>query len=136
MATLVCEDVLRTFLLTSTDLTDLIDTKIYPDQAPQNVAMPYIVYFRISGQRVRSLDGPNRLIHPRLQYDVLAATRQEAKDIAAVFRNFLDGYQGDIGGLYAQKIEVSDDRDFFEEPIHGDEVGARGVSLDVMVWFH
>ena len=135
MATLVCEDQLRAFLIAEPTVNALIGAKIYPDNAPQGAALPYVTYFRASGPRVRSLKGPSGLSHPRIQLDVLAASRASAKAIASAIRNLVDGYRGAMGSLTVQTIRVENDMDFSEDPEHAGEQTIYGVSLDAIIWF-
>ena len=48
---------LRTYLLSKSDLTDLISTRLYYIKAIQDTELPYVVFYRVSGEDVYPILG-------------------------------------------------------------------------------
>jgi hypothetical protein len=51
---------------------------IRPDKAEQGDAAPYVIYQKVTGQRIKSLTGDSGLANPLFQFDVYATTRLSA----------------------------------------------------------
>lgn len=115
-------------------VTNIVGTKIYPQLAPQNAALPYVTYQRIDTPRLRSLDGPVGLASPRVQIDCWSARYKEAKQLGEAIRKMLDGFKGSYGGEVVQGVFLEDERDAFELPVHANEVGSHRVSQDYTIW--
>lgn len=81
------ETAVRTFLLTQSSVTDLVGTRIYPMQLPQNAQLPAIVYRRITTGHEETIDGSKGgLADARVQYDCYAVTHDQAHDVAEALR--------------------------------------------------
>lgn len=74
----------------------IVGDKVYPIEVPQGARPPWVVYFRVSGPRVRSLDGPSGLAQPRFQVECQGATADQARGLANAVRRALDGYRGTV----------------------------------------
>nr|WP_284700719.1 DUF3168 domain-containing protein [Robbsia betulipollinis] len=105
-------------------LQGLASGGVYPDQAPANVAAPYIVYQSVGGVDETSMDGFEGQQNSRMQIAVWSSTRIEAVEIM-------------------QKIL----RAMTAAPVRGKPVGAPvsvyedetklyGSRLDVSIWFN
>lgn len=62
---------------------------IRPDKAEQGDAAPYIIYQKVTGQRVKSLAGDSGLANPLFQFDVYAASRMTAATLRDEMRKAL-----------------------------------------------
>ena len=80
--------ILRTYLLTQTDLTDLVSTRIYCPRAPENAELPNITFFTRGG---RSTPYIPDLLSPSVQIDCWADDSIEARE---VYRALYDALQG------------------------------------------
>lgn len=56
--------------------------RVYPDQAPMETPLPYIVFTAVGGQPVSTLAGDNP-INVRMQFNVWSESRLEANDLMA-----------------------------------------------------
>lgn len=143
----IIEDELRAWLDALAVMT-AAGAKTYPwGEVPQNPSYPHLTYHRVSGQRMRTLKGPNGVSHPRIQLDVWARSYKTAKELAALVRVALDAWVGaEIAagrvprfvattGRILQAVIVHDESDAAEEPGHGDEVSEFRVTLDTQIWF-
>lgn len=130
----VIEQALVSLLAGDPAVSAMVEDRIYPETAPQGESRARLTYQRISGQRVKSLDGPTGLAGPRFQVDCWAATKAESIDLARAVEKALDGFKATVEGVEIQGIFMDDERDGQLAPAHGDEEGDRRVSLDFFIW--
>lgn len=97
---------LRAYLLTKADLTALIGTKIYPDEAPQGTALPYVTYIDVSDIKQHTHDGQLPDEQPIKQYTVYAATKSQSKVIAELIKAALKDQSGVFSGVTVQYITL------------------------------
>lgn len=71
--------------------TALVGDRIYPLQAPQETPLPFVVYQKISGGLLHTLQRTLPLVGPRLQIDSWAETYTTAKTVSINVRQALDG---------------------------------------------
>ncbi|MYZ44215.1 DUF3168 domain-containing protein [Schauerella aestuarii] len=64
-----------------TVLKGLVGNRAYPDIAPQNPVLPFIVYQQVGGQPINFLSGVPDKRNGRFQINVWAKTRSEAGSI-------------------------------------------------------
>lgn len=70
-------------LSTTTSITALVSTRIYPVAIPQAVAaFPTVVYTRIGGHRIFTLEGYTGLEDVDIQIDCCAVNYDGAKDLS------------------------------------------------------
>ena len=69
-------------LQSRTALTALVGQRIYYVNAPQDVQPPYVVFFKVSATRVRSLTASSHFVNSRFQFSIFSETYYEAKQIA------------------------------------------------------
>jgi len=80
--------ILRTYLLTQDDLTDLVGQRIYCPRAPENADLPNITFFTRGGRSTPYIpDMPS----PSVQIDCWADDSIEARE---VYRALYDALQG------------------------------------------
>jgi hypothetical protein len=132
------EQHLRTYLLSFPAVTDVVGTRIRPNHAAQEGdAYPYVIYHRVSNHRWRSTGGDVGVAQPRIQFDCYGDTYAKASSaraaIAGVIAGFTTPTSSGSGGVCLLSLRVEDERDDYEEPVHGEEIGEHVCSLDVMV---
>ncbi|MCG8670209.1 MAG: DUF3168 domain-containing protein [Pseudomonadales bacterium] len=64
------EQEIYTRLSAYTDLTDLVNTRIYPSQLPQNTTLPAITYRRVSSSRFSAMGADSGVVKGRFQFDI------------------------------------------------------------------
>jgi len=126
-------------LQTVTAVTDLVSTRIYPNHAPQAATMPYIVYNRISQQRIRHMTATAALRETRIQYDCIADDPMEARNVADALIAALDHTSGtwDSGGANQASIShayVDNNFADFDQPQDKSDVGTYRAVVDVVIW--
>ena len=104
---MIVENAIRSHLLAQAGLTALIADKLYYVTAPQNVAAPYVVFFKVSAVPVYSLSGESRLVNARFQFSIFAGSYLETKQIAAQIQLALqDKCNQVIGGAGGVNVSV------------------------------
>lgn len=79
-------------LKADTTLNTLVNGRIYPLIAPQNVARPYITYQVVAGRRLQCLKGNIYQGDFRFQIDVWGLTYSSVKAISEAVKNCLVGF--------------------------------------------
>tara|TARA_R110000868_G_scaffold23387_1_gene94409 strand:- start:9600 stop:9989 length:390 start_codon:yes stop_codon:yes gene_type:complete len=77
-------------LSTNTGVTNLVSTKIYPIEAPQTIAFPYIVFQAISNMPTNTKSGASTMDKTRIQVTIVAKKQSEIDSIGAAVRSALD----------------------------------------------
>jgi len=130
------EAALYSYLSGVSAVTALVSTRIYPGQAPEATAKPYIVHHRISGRRFPSVTGPSGMVRARIQIDIVAATRASALAVFEVLRNNLDGWrQATMVSEYVLSINLDDERSDIVAPTDGADPGTHRMTTDWIVLY-
>lgn len=103
------EEALTSYLLGYPGLAALIDDKLYPDELPQGIKLPTIIYSKISDVKDHTLVGQNRLESPMLQFTAFAETKTAARAIANQLKAALCDFQGMMSGLEVQYIKLENE---------------------------
>lgn len=126
-------------LSTDAAITAIVGTRIFPFSPPQKDSslsdFPRVTYFRVSGERGHSLDGPWGLTTVRLQVDSWALRYEMARALADAVRLSLDGYRGSIADVNVQGVFIDSEQDLTEPPQHAEEELVYRVTQDYRVMF-
>lgn len=106
------------------------DPRIYPEKAPMNATLPFLVWTEISGTGLSAQDGRAGYAQVRLQMSAYGAVIGDAILLREAVRLCLQGTQETIGGTYFQFFEVVDRRGLWD-----DQIKAYRRDLDLMVQF-
>lgn len=126
------EEALVARLLGATALTALTSTRVYWNHAPQNVAKPYIVMYRVSGNRDMKMTGATGLVESMVQIDCFGTTYASAKGVARQVETRLSGYAGTQSSIIFDVCILIAERDGFEPDASPDDL--HRVSLDFTIW--
>ena len=107
------ERVIYSVLSGAASIFNLCNTRIYPTIYPQNSDFPVIVYQKMSGGNIVTMDGGSDLFDAVFTLTGIAETYAEAKQLAATIKNVLHGYHGTIANTVVQGI-------FFQEESEND----------------
>ena len=119
-------------LLGASALTALTSTRVYWGVAPQNVAKPYVVMYRVSGIRDMKMSGASGLVESRVQIDSFGTTYASAKGVARQIEARLSGYRGTQSSIVFDGCFLIAERDGYEPDASPDDL--HRVSLDFTVW--
>jgi hypothetical protein len=97
-------------LTASTDVTDLVGTRIFPDMATQKAAYPFVVYSVEATEPSDTKDGVSGLDIVEVAIMSYANSYEAVNLIAAVVRSTLDRATGAYAGVNVQSIRFTDQR--------------------------
>jgi len=106
--------VIFNLLSTTTAVTDLVDTRIYPISAPLNAAYPLVNITTVSTTPTNTKDGGSVVDTSRVQIDVYAKEHSESGAIAKLIRQALDGYHGNFDGHRINRIYFERESESFD----------------------
>lgn len=125
------ETAIYSYLSGVTAVTDLVGTRIYPGQAPQGVALPYVIQFRVSTRRFPHVGGPSGMVRTRIQIDVYAATLDSAQSVFDALRDNLDGWRATLmDDVYVQSVNLDDEANDFTPSQDGADPGVHRIRAD------
>lgn len=84
------EEYIQAHLSTSTALTTLISTRLYPIRMPQDAGYPAIVYETEMKKQVMCLSGRTDLYNQQVQLDVCAKTYNQSKVVANILEQVME----------------------------------------------
>lgn len=121
-------------LAATAGVTNLVGTRIYLVEAPQNPTTPYLTYHSVSPVRGYTFDGPDGSVRSRFQFDAYDSTVANAGKLSVIaianaVRAALAGFRGTVSGVSFKSIQVDGDRDLTEP---GTRMARR--TFDVMIW--
>lgn len=79
-------------------LNDLVESRVFFDQAPVDVDRPYIILQQVGGEPVEFLEGPSGEDFVRLQIDVYAGARTSANELMSQVRLRMNDLQASAIG--------------------------------------
>jgi len=118
-------------LLADSGTTSLIGERLYYVKAPQDVAKPYVVFFKASGPREYSHDGASELARPRFQFSCFATTYYQAKQIAEAIRVAIEAFSGTMGGVGG--VEIGSCFCINESDIYEEDTKLFHVAVDYLI---
>lgn len=101
------EENLIQYLLTQTDLTDVINDRIFPDNIPLKKIYPIIVYTIISDVEASTIvAGHFGLIRKSMQFSIYAETKTQVSDIKETMKTILKNYNNISFGDYHLQLTL------------------------------
>ena len=116
-------------LSTSTNITAIVGTNIYPDITPQNVDYPFVVYTATNSTPVDYKDGQSNLEEINLQIDVYTQNYDTTQNLANLIRNRLDRFVGTVEGVEVQTIKYVSSN----SQVYNAELSVYWLSIDFMI---
>jgi hypothetical protein len=116
-------------------VSSIIAARMYPQIVPQGVSLPAVTYSEISGLRKHDLNGPCGLVESRWQLNCWTTTRSGARTLADAVRQSIDGFDGFVGAVEIQSIQMANEVDLGDFPAGVDVSRKYGTALDFEIWF-
>ena len=91
------EEALKARLAAVSAVTNIVQSRIYPNVKPQDAVIPCISYRLVFPQRYPAMGVDSNVVKARYQFDVWTATYAEAKALAAAIRTALKRYRNTAG---------------------------------------
>jgi len=123
------EPALTAYLLSQTELTALIEGRLFYDDAPQDTAMPYVIALCVDNVFSHTHQGKSEHETPNYQFNCYASTRAGARTIAEQVKTTLSDYVGAMGELYIEWIKLVNELPFTENNADG-TFRARTIDLE------
>ena len=92
----------------TTAVTDIVGTKIFPEIAEQETAVPFVVYQVQSVQPEDTHDGPSKLDEVRVEVLCYDDAYNGAADLASAVRGALDRVRGTYNGVNVESVQFND----------------------------
>lgn len=122
------ETALYTQLSSHAGLSALVDNRIYPVLAPQNVALPFVAYFKVSNQREYTHQGYAGLSKVRMQISCYGDDYSDVKAVAIQVTAAMEVWPAAVTAV--QAVFQDNETDIFE-----DGVMLYHIALDFFVWY-
>ena len=124
----------RARLLTREALVGLVGQRIYPLFAPQGAATPFMVYGEVGMESTPSHShGGGGLSRTLFRLTIWSTSYSEARNIANMVRDILDGFKGAAGAGTITSCLRRDERDKLDLPQSGEEAPLYGREADYSI---
>lgn len=115
-------------IVSTTDSPALV--KVFAARIDQEVAPPFVRFWRVGVRRPDTLDGHNGSVRATVQVDCFSKTYGEMKSMLDAVRLSLDGFKGTAGTEEVKGSRMISERDFFDE-----EAELFVGSADFNIWY-
>ena len=114
-------------------LAAIVGTRIYVARAPQDAALPYVVYEEAEAERVRSLSGDVDYVSSVVDVSAFAASHAQALAAGNAAREAVNDYRGTSGSTVVALLAVTREQDLHIPPSNGGETGTfeRALELEI-----
>lgn len=89
-------------------VSSLIDARIYPTRAPQGVLRPFLVWMRQGVERQQLYCGVDRTVLGEYIFSCYGTTQQEANDVADAVRVAMQDFAGMMGEVLVKNAHMRD----------------------------
>jgi hypothetical protein len=116
----------------------VVGTKVFPNEAPQGVTGPRLLYHVESLERRRGLAGRNGTAVASAQIAAGSKNASECAALAKAVRNLLDGFTGAMGspaGVIVLETAGGDENDGYDQDAAGSDRGTHWTVLDYQFLF-
>jgi hypothetical protein len=116
-------------------ITAVVGTDIYPDQADQSAARPYLVFQEVSNAKPKTMRGTIDIRNARFQLTAWADEREDLAELLVAIEGLLDGKAATIGGLTVKYSRIEPGEGAVDEDEPADEGygdGPRVLRVDVL----
>ena len=130
MAIQTLEEAIYDRLSNFTGLTDLVSTKIYPLEIPQDIAKPAVVYARDVTEHISAFGADIGNVRVVMEVVAWAETYSSALAICKQIRLALQRWSGTYGSIIVEDTFVESEAQSFESDTEG-----KYVSQTYIMWF-
>jgi len=105
--------------------------EIYPTNAPENATKPYLVYMRITTNKIKTLEGLTGKEYLSFMFNVMAPKYSDMKSLVEKVEDFLISLPGtQIGSYYVEDIDINNISEQYEFELKVN----RGI-IDFTIYF-
>ena len=124
------EHALRNRIRSTSDVTDIVGTRVFPIYVPKGQSLPAVVYELVSSDPIGSNDGHSGLTYARFTVEGLSSSYSQVKDLAEKVRLAVDGYSGTEASVAISSTRHMGSSDDWTAPANAGEKGTHHVVLD------
>jgi hypothetical protein len=121
-------------LSSSSRLSAIVGSRIYPGLAPQHATLPFVTFQRTDREGVRHLLGPSALARHDFIVAAYAASSVQADEISEAIRLDLDGWSGVAGGVSVDHFTFGRVTDDVDEDDDGGESPVFRIPIELDAW--
>lgn len=126
---------MRTLILGTTPVTNLIGTRCHYNHLPESSVMPH-VWFRVpSDNEELTMDGVGGLHDAQVDIECAGLTEDSAQAVADVIKARLHGYAGAMGNVSAKGIFLADKDDDYVPFSNESDEGVHVIAFGATVWY-
>jgi len=127
---------MRTYLLTQTDVTNEVSTRVYFDVLPQGAELPAVVIERDTAQITRHLSGTQALRRSVCQVDVYAGNHPAVINASDAVVTALEMYTGSwTNTINVRRSYITDLSKSTDNPADGSQAFRHIDTLTCVVWY-
>lgn len=112
-----------TWLKSRPGVAAALGDRVFPHVLPDRATLPAATYTRTSTDRERNLSGTSGLCRAVIEFMVAGTTLEQAEAAADAVRQAVDGFQGDLGGVWVWEIAVEGQGAGYDESLDRHFVG-------------
>lgn len=120
---------LRTYLLTVSDVTDLVSSRMRPDALTQNETFPALVIEEFSSDHSHTISASSGIVTSDINISCYSESRLEAENVAEKVRAALQGYTGAAGSETIQSSILRNRASAYMVPADGSDGGLYVTAL-------
>jgi len=125
---------LRNLIISKSDITDIVESRVYSFPAPQGAVMPYLLVQRITETPGRNLNAPNELYREMWQIGCYAETDSEAERLKNAVREHLDICSPfTMGDFTVYNMFLESSNDLSELELSGGQQGVYRRNMDFII---
>lgn len=100
------QEELFTHLTTDAGLATLIGTRLYPGHAPQDPALPFVIYYEFANPIEQGFGNVVQVERPRIQYSVYGEDYEDCLGVVSALKAALAGF--------AKPVVIEDERAYHD----------------------
>ena len=109
------EAAIREVLITNPEASSLLGKRVYPVIAPAVVTCPFAVYRRSAIKREATFTGPLGNPTVTAEFQLMAETYEEVRELADTVRKAIDGWTGIVDDVLIRQTYLETEYDHFAQ---------------------
>lgn len=97
-----------------------LSAKVFPMQAPEGIAAPFVIYQKTMTEYIKTMDGTTGTRMGRYEIDVLAATYADLQTYLVAIKNKMLSMENSVvgtGGPFVQAVVIQNLIEIFEDAV-------------------
>ena len=108
-----------------------LENQIYPTNAPETYKKPYLVYTRISTEKIKTLEGFTGKEYLSFMFSVMATKYGDMKELTKKIENLLESLpNSELGSFFIEDLDINNIHEVYEHELKVN----RGI-IDFTIYF-